>query len=187
MSVKVKTTWGSFSSPCVTGWGTPDPTTLTGHARDHVLGPAGHHHSRLGGFRRTGLEIRAMQLSSADTQSPQPLHSAARSSGQGAKRHKVQLQFDHSLTTPREPSASPTAVDPLFYSRHDARAGQDSFLSIQLKLQSHNKMHSDKISWGFQVHSAWQAVACCVSKSRVNKWRYRLLPDSSQLPTDIAN
>lgn len=128
------------------GWGTPDPTTLTGHARDHVLGPAGHHHSRLGGFRRTGLEIRAMQLSSADTQSPQPLHSAARSSGQGAKRHKVQLQFDHSLTTPREPSASPTAVDPLFYSRHDARAGQDSFLSIQLKLQSHNKMHSDKIS-----------------------------------------
>lgn len=87
-----------------------------------------------------------MQLPSADTQSPQPLHSAAPSPGQGAKRHLVQLPFDHSSLTAQEPSASPTAVGPLFYSRHDARAGQDSFLSFQLKLQSHNKMHSDKIS-----------------------------------------
>ena len=87
-----------------------------------------------------------MQLPSADAQSPQPLHSAARSPGQGAKRHPVQLQFHRSSLTAQEPSASPTAVGLLFYSRHDAPAGQDSFLSFQLKLQSHNKMHSDKIS-----------------------------------------
>lgn len=50
-----------------------------------------------------------VQLPSADTQSPQPSHSAAPSPGQGAKRHPVQLPFDHSSLTAQEPSASPTA------------------------------------------------------------------------------
>lgn len=70
-----------------------------------------------------------MQLSSADTESPQPLHSAARSSGQGAKRHKVQLQFNHfgdTTVTFRFADCS----DPLFYSRHDALAGHGFSLFI---------------------------------------------------------